>query len=208
MKQLVNFLLRSSVATFSTGTIWLGSFFAFHQPFLLASAYALGGGGVVYLTIKGMTTHRFLKQNQLTKKEYQYIKKNLNEASKKIRRLRKALLNVRSVASIKQNIEIIRIVNKIYSITKNEPKRFYLVEPFFYSHLDSMVEISEKYAFLAAQPKKNAELSISLSETRRTISNLAETLEKDLYDVLSKDIDHLQFELDVAKLSINKTIKK
>jgi 5-bromo-4-chloroindolyl phosphate hydrolysis protein len=33
-------------------------------------------------------------------------------------------------------------------------------------------------------------------------------LEKDLYDVLAKDIDHLQFELDVAKLSINKTIKK
>ncbi|MBO1511795.1 5-bromo-4-chloroindolyl phosphate hydrolysis family protein [Metabacillus bambusae] len=208
MKQLVNFLLRSSVATFSTGTIWLGSFFAFHQPFLLASAYALGGGGVVYLSIKGMTTHRFLKQNQLSRKEYQYIKKNLNEASKKIRRLRKALLNVRSVASIKQNIEIIRIVNKIYTITKNEPKRFYLVEPFYYSHLDSMVEISEKYAFLAAQPKKNAELSISLSETRRTISKLAETLEKDLYDVLAKDIDHLQFELDVAKLSINKTIKK
>lgn len=208
MKQLLNFLLRSSVATFSTGTVWLVSFFAFDQTFLLSSAYALGGGAAVYLTIKGYTTNRFLKQHQLTRKEYQYIKKNLYEANKKIRRLRKALLNVRTVASIKQNFEILRVVNKIYSITKNEPKRFYLAERFYYSHLDSMVEISEKYAFLAAQPKKNQELSQSLNETRRTISNLAETVESDLYDVLEKDIDHLQFEIDVAKLSIDKTKKK
>ncbi|MGM0876398.1 MAG: 5-bromo-4-chloroindolyl phosphate hydrolysis family protein [Bacillota bacterium] len=208
MKQLFHFLLRSSVATFSTGTVWLVSFFAFDQTFLLSSAYALGGGAVVYLTIKGYTTTRFLKQNQLTRKEYQYIKKNLHEANKKIRRLRKALLNVRTVASFKQNIEILRVVNKIYSITKNEPKRFYVAERFYYSHLDSMVEISEKYALLATQPKKNKELSQSLNETRRTISNLAETLENDLYDVLEKDIDHLQFELDVAKLSIDKTKKK
>ncbi|MGM7721467.1 5-bromo-4-chloroindolyl phosphate hydrolysis family protein [Metabacillus sp. Hm71] len=208
MKQFFHFLLRSSTAAFSTGTIWLVSFFPLDQPFLYSSGYALGGGGLVYLTMKGITSRRFLKQNQLTRKEYLYIKKNLEEASKKIRRLRKALLQVRTIGSIKQNIEIIRVVNKIYSITKNEPKRFYLVEPFFYSHLDSMVEISEKYAFLAAQPKKNAELNISLSETRRTIEELAETLEKDLYDVLATDLDHLHFELDVAKLTIDKTNKK
>jgi 5-bromo-4-chloroindolyl phosphate hydrolysis protein len=208
LKPILNFLLRSSVATVSTGTVWFISFFPLSQPYLLSSAYALGGGVVVYQSIKGVTTHRFLKQNQLTRKEYRYIKKNLHEANKKITRLRKALLNIRSVSSIKQNIEILRVVNKIYSITKNEPKRFYLAERFYYSHLDSIVEISEKYAFLTAQPKKNAELTASLNETRRTITNLTETLEKDLYDVLEKDIDNLQFELDVAKLSIDKTKKK
>lgn len=208
MKPILHFLLRSSVATFSTGTVWLISFFPLSQPFLLSSAYALGGGVVVYHSIKGVTTHRFLKQNQLTRKEYRYIKRNLHEAQGKIKRLRKALLNIRTVSSIKQNFEILRVVNKIYSITKNEPKRFYLAEPFYYSHLDSLVEISEKYAFLTAQPKKNAELTHSLNETRRTISILAETLENDLYDVLEKDIDNLHFELDVAKLSIDKTKKK
>jgi 5-bromo-4-chloroindolyl phosphate hydrolysis protein len=100
------------------------------------------------------------------------------------------------------------VVNKIYTITKNEPRRFYLAERFYYSHLDSLVEISEKYAFLSAQPKKNAELNFQLNETRRTISNLTETIEKDLYNVLEKDIDNLQFELDVAKLSIDKTKKQ
>ncbi|MFS0879484.1 protein xpaC [Bacillus sp. 7586-K] len=205
MRQIANFFIRSSVATVSTGTVWLVSYFALSQPYLLASAYAVGGGAVAYYSVKGITNQKFLKQNQLSRKEYKYIKKNLQEASKKISRLRKSLLHVRSISSIKQNLEIYRVVNKIYTIVKNEPKRFYLVEPFFYSHLDSLVEISEKYAFLASQPKKNAELSISLSETRRTISSLGETLEKDLYDVLAKDLDNLQFEIDVAKLTIDKT---
>lgn len=204
MKQIYNFFLRTSVASFSTGTAWLICFFPLGQTFWLSSAYAIGGGAVAYLSVKGLTTKRLLKQNQLSRNDYRYIKKNLNQASKKIKRLRKSLLNIRTVSTIKQNIEILRVVNKIYSITKNEPKRFFLAERFYYSHLDSMVEISEKYAFLMSQPKKNAELMISLKDTRRTISKLAETIEKDLYEVLSKDIDNLHFELDVAKLSINK----
>jgi 5-bromo-4-chloroindolyl phosphate hydrolysis protein len=208
LKQFIHFFIRSSGAAISTGTIWFVSFFALNQTYLLSSVYALGGGAVVYLTIKSITTHQFLKQNKLTRKEYSYIKKNLEQASKKIKRLRKSLLNVRMVASIKQNLEILRVVNKIYSITKNEPRRFYLVEQFYYSHLDSMVEISEKYVFLVGQPKKNHEIATSLSETRRTMSSLAETVEKDLYDILEKDIDNLQFELDVAKLTIDKTNKR
>lgn len=208
MKQFIHFFIRSSVAAISTGTIWLVSFFALNQLFLLSSLYALGGGAVVYLTIKSITTHQFLKKNKLTRKEYSYIKKNLAQANKKIKRLRKSLLNIRTVATFKQNLEILRVINKIYSITKNEPRRFYLVDQFYYSHLDSMVEISEKYVFLVGQPKKNHEISTSLSETRRTMSSLAETVEKDLYDILEKDIDHLQFELDVAKLTIDKTNKR
>lgn len=205
MKQFVQFFTRSSIATVSTVTIWIVSYFPLSLPYVVSSAYAIGGGALTYFTVKGITTQRFLKQNQLSRKEYKYIKKNLNEASKKIARLRKSLVNVRSLTSIKQNIDILRVVNKIYTIVKNEPRRFYLVEPFFYSHLESLVEISEKYYFLTSQPKKNAELSISLSETRRTIDNLAETVEKDLYDVLAKDIDNLHFEVDVAKLRIDKT---
>jgi 5-bromo-4-chloroindolyl phosphate hydrolysis protein len=47
-------------------------------------------------------------------------------------------------------------------------------------------------------------MELSLSETRWTIAQLTENIEKDLYDLLEKDIDHLQFELDVAKHSLSK----
>lgn len=145
-----------------------------------------------------------LKDNQLTRREYAYIKQNLQEAKLKIARLRKALFAVKNIQTIKQNIEILRIVRKIYMITKNEPKRFYQVERFYYQNLDSIVELTEKYAFLASQPKRNAKLEVSLSDTRITIEQLAKQLEEDLYDLLKTDIDHLEFELDVAKTHLRK----
>ncbi len=208
MKQVVNFFMQSTAATISTGTIWLVSFFSLDQTFLLSSGFALLGGTVVLISAKALTHQRFLKQNQLSRKEYAYIKRHLKEADQKLKRLRKALFSIRTVSTIKQNIEMYRLVTKIYSITKKEPKRFYLVESFYYSHLESLVELSEKYAFLVGQPSKTRELEQSLTETRRTISQLSEQLEKDLQDVLSKDIHQLNFELDVAKLTINKSVKK
>jgi 5-bromo-4-chloroindolyl phosphate hydrolysis protein len=64
------------------------------------------------------------------------------------------------------------------------------------------MELAEKYVFLAQQPKKNRELELSLTETRKTLKELTNTIEKDLYKVIADDIDNLNFELDVAKHSI------
>ncbi|MEC2076083.1 5-bromo-4-chloroindolyl phosphate hydrolysis family protein [Metabacillus fastidiosus] len=204
MNQFLNFLTKTSVSAVSTVSVWSVSVFAIGQPLLLSSLFAVGGGIAAYSTTSFITTNLFLKRHGLSRKEYKYIQKNLEEANKKIKRLRKSLISIRNIASIKQNIELLRVVNKIYSITKTEPRRFYLAEEFYYSHLDSLVELSEKHAFLAAQPKKSKEMADSLTETRETISTLAQSVEKDLYDVLAKDIDHLNFELDVAKLTIDK----
>lgn len=207
VNQFLNFITRTSVSAVSTVSVWFVSFFAIGQTALLSSMFAVGGGMIAYSGVSLITTNLFLKRHQLTRKEYKYIKKNLEEANKKIKRLRKSLISIRNIGSIKQNIELLRVVNKIYSITKQEPKRFYLAEQFYYSHLDSLVELSEKHSFLTAQPKKNKELADSLTETRAMISTLSDSVEKDLYDVLAKDIDNLNFELDVAKLTIDKNKK-
>ena len=95
------------------------------------------------------------------------------------------------------------MLKKIQQLTKQEPKRFYKAEPFYFSHLDSVVELSEKYALLSRQPNKSRELNQSLVETRRTLDELTETVEKDLYEILAEDIEDLHFELDVAKKTIN-----
>ncbi|AAU21673.1 5-bromo-4-chloroindolyl phosphate hydrolysis family protein [Bacillus sp. FSL W8-0445] len=205
MKPILHFMIRATAASALSVLLWFTSFFAFNQTFLLSSAYAAGAWIAVYLGGKWYGTYLFLKENQLTRREYAYIKQNLREAKLKIARLRKALFAVKNIQTIKQNLEILRIVRKIYSITKNEPKRFYQVERFYYQSLDSIVELTEKHAFLASQPKRNANLEVSLSETRMMIDKLAKQLEDDLYDLLKTDIDHLEFELDVAKHSMKKS---
>ncbi|MBM7693623.1 5-bromo-4-chloroindolyl phosphate hydrolysis protein [Peribacillus deserti] len=178
------------------------SFFAFEQTFLLSIAISLILGVSAFFLSAAVFKIRYLRKHGLTRKEYQYIEKNLDEAKRKIFRLNKALVMIRHIPSIRQRIDLIRITRKIYSLTKKEPKRFYLANEFYFSHLDSAVELTERYNFLSAQPIKNAEIEHSLLETRRTIDELSHSIEKDLYQILSEDVNQLQFELDVAKHTI------
>jgi 5-bromo-4-chloroindolyl phosphate hydrolysis protein len=202
MNAFLSFLIRMGVAAPSTVLIWLLSFFALDQTFGMASVLSLAGGALIYGLATLYTSTSFLKKNQLTRKEYRYIKKNLDEAKPKISRLQKTLFSIRHLPSLKERVELVRVIRKIYSLTKKEPKRFYLAERFYFSHLDSVLELSEKYAFLSTQPKKNRELEHSLYETRETLSELSKLVEQDLYRILEEDLDDLNFEIDVAKYSL------
>lgn len=204
MNPFINFIIRTFVALPTAGMVWLISFIGYDQTFMYSSTAALLGGGAAALVTATYTTSRFLKKNQLTRKEYRYIKQNLDEAKKKINRLNRVNFSLRRITSLKQRIDVFRVTNKIYTLTKKEPKRFYKAERFYFSHLDSVLELTEKYAFLSNQPKKSVELEQSLAETRRTLNELTELVEEDLYYILSDDIDNLNFEIDVAKHTLKK----
>lgn len=207
LRTFVLFMIQSISSFTMMIAIWLLSFLALEQTFLLSSVYALISGGLTFLTVGRVSNRRFVKKNGLTHKEYKYIEKNLKEAKEKISRLQRALVNVRSIQHAKRNIEMIRTVRKIYSNTKKEPKRFYKAEGFFYERLDSLVELAEKYSFLSSQPAKSKEMIVSLHETDSTLNSLNESVKKDLYIMLNDDVDTLHFELDVAKNSINRMKK-
>ena len=182
--------------------VGLVCFFVFNLAFIVSFFGAIIGGGILYGLTSFYLNHSFVKKHGLTRKEYRYIKGNLVEAKKKMSRINKTLLTIRHISSLKQRIELMRLLKKIYQLTRSEPKRFYKAEPFYFSHLDSVVELSEKYALLSRQPNKSRELNQSLVETRRTIDELTTMVEKDLYEILAEDIEDLHFELDVAKKTI------
>ncbi|WP_342433057.1 5-bromo-4-chloroindolyl phosphate hydrolysis family protein [Neobacillus sp. FSL H8-0543] len=204
MNPFISFFVRSFLAVPSAFTIFLVSLFGFDQTYLLSSVFAIAGGAVVDQATAAIMKNRFLKQHQLSRKEYRYIKKNLDEAKLKINRLNKSLFSIRDLQTVKQRIDVLRVARKIQSLAKTEPRRFYKAEKFYFSHLDSVVELTEKYRFLSVQPKKNHEIDVSLYETRQTLIELTKALEEDLYYMISDDIDHLNFEIDVAKHSIKK----
>ena len=204
MNRFLSFLVQGLVTVPSATTVWFLSYFAFDLTFWISSGISLAGGVMVYNVTSAIMTSRFLKKHQLTRKEYRYIKKNLDEAKQKINRLNKSLFSIRDLPTLKQRLDVLRITRKIHSMTKTEPKRFYKAEKFYFSHLDSVVELTEKYRFLSQQPKKSHEIDVSLYETRQTLTDLTKALEQDLYYVVSDDVDSLNFEIDVAKHSINK----
>lgn len=198
---IVGIIISSPIAVI----IWPISFFGFGQSIFLSTLWSVLGGVVVFGASSIFMSARFLKKHGLSRKEYQYIKGNVKEAKSKVFRASKALLSIRHIPSLKERIELVRMIRKIYSLTKKEPKRFYQAEQFYFSHLDSTLELAEKYVFLAAQPKKNKELDLSLIETRRTLEKLTKSVEEDLYEVISNDIQELDYEIDVAKQTIKTT---
>lgn len=204
MNPILSFLLRSFVAVPLTVVTWLVCFFPLGQAFWPSTGIAITGGILTHLILSIVMNRRFLKKHQISRKEYRYIRKNLMEAKQKINRLNKNLFTIRDISSVKQRIDLLRITKKIHKMTTKEPKRFYQAEQFYFSHLDSIVELTEKYSFLSSQPKKNMEMGQSLIETRHTLNELTKVLEEDLYKVISDDIDHLNFEIDVAKHTLNK----
>jgi 5-bromo-4-chloroindolyl phosphate hydrolysis protein len=183
---------------------WLLTYAGFDQTFWMSSLYGLIGGGVMFFGVGYFLQRRVLEKNRLTKKEYKYIQRNLKEANMKISRIQKSLFSVRHIRSLKQRMELLRLVKNIQKLNTREPRRFFNAEQFYFSHLDSIVELSEKYAFLSSQPGKNRELERSLYDTQDTLKELTKIVEKDLNYMLEEDLDHLNFEIDVAKYSIKK----
>lgn len=183
---------------------WLGLFFGVMQPFWVSVGLALSVGALCFGGVYGYAFHTFLKRHRLTRREYIYVRKNLKEAKDKIRRLHKAFVNVRSINAFRQMFTVHRLVKRIYTIVKKEPKRFFQAERFFFYHLDSVVELIEKHAFLTAKSVADDKLNDSLRETQQTIDALIQSIEQDLRDLLSTDLDHLEFELDVAQHSLKK----
>ncbi|MEH6944696.1 5-bromo-4-chloroindolyl phosphate hydrolysis family protein [Bacillus sp. JJ722] len=159
---------------------------------------------VTFFGMKWMFASRLLKNSGLSRREYKYIQEHLREGKVKISRLQRVMFSVGSVITIKQNYDVIKVAKKIQSIVESDPKRFYEAEQFYYSHLDSMVELTEKYAFLTKQQVKTGEIQDSLRETRVTISSMADTINQDLSNLLASDVDTLRLEIDVAKQSIEK----
>lgn len=204
MHSFLSFIFRILIAVPVATIAWLISFLTFDYTFWISTAISAGAGLSSYWLGSMYFHYRFLKKHQVSRKEYQYISKNLDDAKRKIYRLHKALLSIRHLPSFTQRVELSRLTRKIYGLTKKEPRRFYKAERFYFSYLDSAVELSEKYALLSNQPKRNREVEEALIETRRMLGEVNRLVEENLYHVLSDDIDQLQFEIDVAKQMIDK----
>lgn len=155
-------------------------------------------------TIKRVQFSSDSKQLGMTRREYKNVTKQVKEAKVKIKQLQGHYYRVRSISSFKQLMEMTKIANKIVTLVQQNPRKFYLAESFFYSHLDSAIELTEKYTLLVGQPVKDREMKIALQDTRETLQSMNRVMEQDLKRVLSTDVEQLRMELDYARLAVDK----
>ncbi|WP_432358876.1 5-bromo-4-chloroindolyl phosphate hydrolysis family protein [Sporosarcina sp. UB5] len=155
-------------------------------------------------TIKQIQISSNVKELGMSRSEYKHIKNQINEAKSKIKKLNGLYGQVRSVQAFKQVYEMNNLAKRILTIVRKNPKKFYHVEKFFYSHLDSAVELTSKYAILVNQPLKDQEIRVALQQTRETLSEVNKQLEQDLRGALATDIEQLQLELDYVDVTMKK----
>jgi len=144
------------------------------------------------------------KELGFTTDEYKMINKYLSQAREQISKLSSGYIRVRSIKSFRILNDMVKVSRRILNIVQTNPAKFYLVEDFFYSHLPSAVELTEKYAILTKEKMKDIDIQLALEETRVILKGLNDSMEQDLKDVLSTDLEHLRIELDFAKMEQEK----
>lgn len=184
-----------SLTTVSIATI------AANPGFFLGGLLFGGSYATSTALLKYRQKRKVMQLAGITKEEYKHIETQLSTANKQIQTLSQNYLRVRSVAAFKQLLEMTRISKNIVKIVKTDPRKFYNVEQFFYAHLPSAVELTEKYTMLSKQPVKDKDIQLTLSKTRETLTDLNDTIQIDLKDALANDIDHLQMEIEFANRS-------
>ncbi|MBF6633573.1 MAG: 5-bromo-4-chloroindolyl phosphate hydrolysis family protein [Planococcus sp. (in: Bacteria)] len=204
LKPIENFIKRQSVSlplmTVMFPVLYLGA-----EIGLIASgAVAAGTYLASNTTIKQVQLSSDSKNLGMTRSEFKNVRNQIKEGKDKIKQLQSNYYKVRSISSFKQLMDMTKIANKIITVVQQNPRKFYLAEPFFYSHLDSAIELTEKYTLLVGQPVKDREMRVALQDTREMLLSLNKVMEQDLKQVLSSDVERLRMELDYAQLAVDK----
>ncbi|EUJ41641.1 5-bromo-4-chloroindolyl phosphate hydrolysis family protein [Brochothrix campestris] len=148
------------------------------------------------------------KEHGLSRKDMRYISGNLVEARKKIIKLQKAAYRNKTIPCLKGKDNTIKIIKQLYGLVNQTPARFFSTEAFFFSHLDSLVELVSRYDFLQAQPTKDTKMLATLNETEQMITEMDGIIRNDLVMLLQQDVSSLDFEVAVAQQTVNRAQNK
>lgn len=201
MLNAIHFIKRQFISVITTFAVSIFTIAAFHPGFwpgigIMAGSYLITG-----TVTKQIQLQKIYKQTGLTRLEYKHIHQQLKKADNQLAQLNKFFLRARSVHQFKQMLDIQRIAKNIVKVVKNEPKKFYHIEPFFYAHLETATQLTDKYTMLNQQPIKDKDIQLAIAETRSTLTDLHETMEDDLKLALSNDVEQLKMEIEFAKLT-------
>ena len=199
----MDFITRHALNLFISFTLYIISILSFDLG-VIALAVPIASYFISNKLILTVQTMKRSKQLGLTKTEYRQIELQLKKAREQMNRLTQQYTRVRSIKSFKLINETSKVSRRIINIVNNDPHKFYAVEDFFYAHLPSAVELTDKYTLLTREQVKGTDIHLALEETRKTLKDLHVTIEEDLKLALQSDIETLKIELDFAKLSNEK----
>ncbi|RIL91122.1 5-bromo-4-chloroindolyl phosphate hydrolase [Staphylococcus cohnii] len=179
---------------------WISSIFALELNFIFDFLISAVAFIAFYFPTQRLTSRKYFNEIGLTRRDYHFVNSQLNNAQDKIRRILKSFVNVRSIKDFRQVNEIYRLSRAIYFAVKQQPRMFFKVESFFYSHIDNALNLIESYTRLAKSPKKSEEEKQKLAQTRITLDEVKRTLVADLKRINEEDYSQLDIEMELNKI--------
>ena len=180
--------------------VWMVTVFAWDLSFLIDAIVGAGGFLLSYFPTQRLTSRKYLNEIGLSRRDYRYVRTQLNQAQLKIRTILKSFMNIRSLKDFRQVNDIYRITRSIYTSIKQRPGMFFKVEGFFYSHLDNALNLVDSYTRLSRMPRKSKEEKQKLEQTRITLDEVKRTLIADLKRLNEEDYERLDVEMELNKL--------
>ncbi|MCM3294692.1 5-bromo-4-chloroindolyl phosphate hydrolysis family protein [Staphylococcus capitis] len=180
--------------------VWMVTVFAWDLSFLIYAIVGAGGFLLSYFPTQRLTSRKYLNEIGLSRRDYRYVRTQLNQAQLKIRTILKSFMNIRSIKDFRQVNDIYRISRSIYTSIKQRPGMFFKVEGFFYSHLDNALNLVDSYTRLSRMPRKSKEEKQKLEQTRITLDEVKRTLSADLKRLNEEDYERLDVEMELNKL--------
>lgn len=161
-----------------------------------------------YFPTQSISMNRQLKEYGLTKSEYRYINTQLKEAREKLSRLRKSYSSIRTLKDVKLIYDINRLIRTVLKTVEDDPKKFFSIQQFFHSNLDSAVNTIEQYLYLYKMPGKTKEEKIRLHETRLSLLELKRTIEANLSVMNQSTYQSLGVERDIIRINKKRSTGK
>lgn len=167
-----------------------------------------GGFAATYIPSQNFLFNKQLNEYGLTRSEYGFIREQLKEASAKVNRLKKSYVNVRSFKDVKLVYDINRLVSTVHDTVQDDPKRYFSVQQFYHSHLDSAVNTVEHYLHLYKMPGKSKEERMKLHEARITMFEIMRSLESDVSTMNQSGYQALELERKVVNKRRDRKMKQ
>ncbi|HGH0863058.1 TPA: 5-bromo-4-chloroindolyl phosphate hydrolysis family protein, partial [Staphylococcus pseudintermedius] len=163
---------------------------------------------VGYVPTQRLTSRAYLKEMNLTRKDYHYIMHQINLVQNKNKRILKSFIKVRSIQDFKLVNDIYRLSRTINSAIKQRPFQFFNIESFYYSHIDNALNLIESYTRLAKMPLKADNERQMLQQTRITLEEVKRTLIADLKQVNAQDYEQLDTEMRLNEMYQRRHVKE
>ncbi|CAL27956.1 5-bromo-4-chloroindolyl phosphate hydrolysis family protein [Staphylococcus carnosus] len=183
---------------------WVTSLYAFDISFIYDFGIGIAAFFALYVPTQLLTSKQYLKEIGLTRRDFRFVRHQLGNAQMKIRKLLRSFINVRSIKDFKQVNEIHRLARTIYFTVKQQPQKFFIVDSFFYSHLDNALNLIESYTRLSRMPGKSKEEKQKLEQTRITLDEVKRTLVADLKRLNEDDYNRLDVEMEMNRIEQNR----